>query len=38
MAVQTTSILKFMEIYLTEGLLSKLDNNSFWDRLNKNRN
>lgn len=38
MAVQATSILKFLEIYLTEGLLSKLDNNSFWDRLNKSRN
>jgi len=38
MTVQTTSILKFLEIYLTEGLFSKLDNNSFWDRLNKSRN
>ncbi|RLJ77141.1 SMI1/KNR4 family protein [Pedobacter alluvionis] len=38
MAVQTTSVLKFLEIYLTEGLFSKLDNNSFWDRLIKNRN
>lgn len=37
MVVQTTSILKFLEIYLNEGLFSKLDNNSFWDRLNKNR-
>nr|WP_276903582.1 SMI1/KNR4 family protein [Pedobacter kyonggii] len=37
MVVQTTSILKFLEIYLTEGLFSKLDNNSFWDRLNKTR-
>ncbi|WP_426326217.1 SMI1/KNR4 family protein [Pedobacter sp. R-06] len=37
MTVQTTSILKFLDIYLTEGLFSKLDNNSFWDRLNKNR-
>ncbi|MBT2564427.1 SMI1/KNR4 family protein [Pedobacter sp. ISL-68] len=37
MTVQATSILKFLEIYLTDGLLSKLDNNSFWDRLNKNR-
>ncbi|MDQ0637473.1 hypothetical protein QF042_001038 [Pedobacter sp. W3I1] len=37
MTVQTTSILKFLEIYLTEGLFSKLDHNSFWDRLNKNR-
>jgi hypothetical protein len=37
MTVQSTSILKFLEIYLTEGLFSKLDNNSFWDRLNKNR-
>jgi len=37
MTVQTTSILKFLDIYLTEGLFSKSDNNSFWDRLNKNR-
>lgn len=37
MAVQATSVLKFLEIYLTEGLFSRLDNNSFWDRLNKNR-
>ncbi|TCD22007.1 SMI1/KNR4 family protein [Pedobacter psychrodurus] len=37
MAVQATSILKFLEIYLSEGLVSKSDHNSFWDRLNKNR-
>ena len=38
MKVQATSILKFLEIYLSEGLFSKLDKNSFWDRLNENRN
>jgi len=37
MTVLATSILKFLEVYLSEGLFSKLDNNSFWDRLNKNR-
>jgi hypothetical protein len=36
MTVQTTSILKFLEIYLTEGLFSTLENNIFWDRLSKN--
>ena len=35
--VQTTSVLRFLEIYLTEGLFSTLDNDSFWDRLNKNK-
>jgi SMI1 / KNR4 family (SUKH-1) len=36
MTVQSNSILGFLEIYLTGGLFNKLNNNSFWDRLNKN--
>ncbi|MGN7988107.1 SMI1/KNR4 family protein [Pedobacter sp. 22226] len=35
--VQSNSIFEFLEIYLTEGLFSKSDNNSFWDRLSKSR-
>lgn len=38
MMVQATSVLNFLETYLREGLFSKLTDNSFWDRLNKNRN
>jgi len=38
MATQNVSILEFLKIYLTAGLFSKLDNNSFWDRLNNSRN
>jgi len=36
MTVQSNSIFEFLEIYLTGGLFNKLNNNSFWDRLNKN--
>ena len=34
--VQANSIVKFLETYLDGGLFSEVENNSFWDRLNKN--